>query len=305
MEQINRAKKRLQFIYFLFDEQTTRYTRLELKEPPPKDQPREGAILITLENSNLVPYYNCYDFIEIYSDIDLDYDDEFDEFQIEVNKYSMENLSQIRLILNDIHAYAVRNVEIYKTLLVPLLDNKEIKKVTGKHAFRNGHFSTVIKFYDGEKTSIVRNYDLAFYSNQISNYLQRVIYPNETGSDTGIQPVKSFDPTLTKPQLQKLFDELIKGNYIHPETDFKQFSDIFNAEVIESNQRVKWILESNKRKPHKTALRELLTLILGKSPEQKIVDACFTDILGDPIKLAKPKKNEYSNYYANFEKMIK
>ncbi|MEI8201616.1 MAG: hypothetical protein WCH34_01300 [Bacteroidota bacterium] len=300
MEQINRAKKRLQFIYYLFNEQITCRHDMVPKVPTTKE-----TSFYTLKDCNIVPYYRCYDLIEIYSDVDMINYDEFDEFQVETNTYSMNNLPQIRLILNDIFHLAVKNIEIYSTSLVPLLNNKEIKKIIGKHSFRNGHFYFTHQFQESESTSIVTNYELALYSCKIRDHLNNVIYSNETGSYKNKQPVKSFETTLTEPQLKKLFDELIKGNYINPETDLKQLKAIFNAEVIESRKKVKWILLSRKKQPHKTALRELLTLILGKRPEQKIVDVCFTDNLGNPIVLPKPKNNEPSNYYADLEKMIK
>ena len=69
-------------------------------------------------------------------------------------------------------------------------------------------------------------------------------------------------------------------------------------------QKIKWILLNRQGKPHKTALREFLLKMLSKTPTPKIIDSIFTDANGKPIKLAKSKTGEYSNYYSEIESLI-
>ena len=78
----------------------------------------------------------------------------------------------------------------------------------------------------------------------------------------------------------------------------------FGGVPCNNPQNIKWILLNRQVKPHKTALREFLSKLLIKIPTQKIIDSIFTDESGKSIKLVKPKKGEFSNFYSEIESLI-
>jgi len=78
----------------------------------------------------------------------------------------------------------------------------------------------------------------------------------------------------------------------------------FGGIQCKSPNKIKWILLNRQGKPHKTTLREFLSKLLIKIPTQKIIDTFFVDENGYTIKLAKPKKDEFSNYFSEIENLI-
>ena len=88
-----------------------------------------------------------------------------------------------------------------------------------------------------------------------------------TGNKTNL---KGFQSILNDKKTETLFEQL-KGSYIDKSTDEDCFKAIFKNEALPDGKTfepVKWILLNRKKQPHKTALRELLTLVTGKSPDQ-------------------------------------
>ena len=115
--------------------------------------------------------------------------------------------------------------------------------------------------------------------------------------------ITGFKSSLTDEQKEKLYNQM-QGNYI--DGNLNHFKAIFINEVLPFKfEKVKWIKLNRKKEPHKTALREFLTLVLGYSPDQKTLNSCISDSNGNNIQLAKPKAGEYSNSYSSFENMIK
>jgi len=115
-----------------------------------------------------------------------------------------------------------------------------------------------------------------------------------------------FDTELSVERIKIVYNAFKGGNIIDKSTKYTDFSEVFRKSILPNSfQEVKWILLNRAGKPHKTALREFLTLALGKSPDQKTINSCFTDRQGHKILLAKPKINEFSNYYTFFEKLFK
>lgn len=114
----------------------------------------------------------------------------------------------------------------------------------------------------------------------------------------------SLKDDLTKEQ-QIIFEKL-KNEYIGKDTNPEQFKAfLLQADnFAERFKPIKWILLNRQKKPHKTALRELLTMLFGKAPQQKTIDNYICDIDGRPIKLNKPKKSEYSNYFNDLTKIL-
>jgi len=108
----------------------------------------------------------------------------------------------------------------------------------------------------------------------------------------------------TNKQKEQLFNRLIEARFIDQETEFKTFEAIFSgSEIVRPFHRVTWIKTNPKGGAHKAALREFLTLLLGKFNE-KVVPFCFIDEQGNPIKLSKPKIIEPSNYFIELETII-
>jgi len=158
---------------------------------------------------------------------------------------------------------------------------------------------------------------LSFDDSQIYNYvLNQQKYQKElielqtktsanisTGIKTNLQGFHSY---LTLSQIETLFEQL-KGNYIAENTNPDHFKAIFKNEPLSAGfEHVKWILLSRNDKPHKTALREFLKIAFGKVPSQKTIDVYISDKKGNPIKLAKPKKEANTEYWTDiFKKMIK
>jgi hypothetical protein len=120
-------------------------------------------------------------------------------------------------------------------------------------------------------------------------------YSKETG----------FSCNLTDEQLTIHHKELL-GKYIDKYTSQKNYIAVFRRSFLPVKFiPIKWILLNDKKRPNKTALREFLTLALGKSPYQKTISICFTDQKGHEILLAKPKAGEFSNHYSFFEELIR
>ena len=109
--------------------------------------------------------------------------------------------------------------------------------------------------------------------------------------------------SLNENQIENLYNKS-KGKYI--KTTFDNFKSLFNRnQLSQSFEKVEWILLTNRNKPHKTAFREFLTILFDKAPNQKMIDAFFTDGKGKQIKLAKYKKDGNTGYWAClFEAMI-
>ncbi len=118
------------------------------------------------------------------------------------------------------------------------------------------------------------------------------------------QQKPTFKTKLTDLQLNHFF-EYLKIECIDKNTSYNLFRAVFNGKGYASNEKIKWILLNKKKVPHKSALREFLELTIDGKPTQKIIDNWFSDVKGEPIKLAKPKKGEYSNYFSDFEKALK
>jgi len=148
------------------------------------------------------------------------------------------------------------------------------------------------------------------YKDYVFNKLLKKINNSES-SPTEIEKhdktqLQGFKSPLNPIQIETLFVQL-KGNYIAENTKPDHFKAIFINEPLPPEfEKVKWIYSSRTNKPHKTALREFLKIAFGKVPSQKAIDVYISDKKGNPIKLAKPKKEANTEYWTDiFKKMIK
>jgi len=103
-------------------------------------------------------------------------------------------------------------------------------------------------------------------------------------------------------QLELLHKSLEQQKYIS--IDLKSWKYWFCDEQCDNPQKIKWILLNRKGSPHKTALREFLMMLCKTSSLDKIVKTVFVDSKGKSIQLAKPKADEYSNYYTTTQEMF-
>lgn len=134
--------------------------------------------------------------------------------------------------------------------------------------------------------------------------LEKITTTTSTSSSSSKnKEITGFQSSLTLSQIENLYKQL-QGTYIN--TTIENFNLIFKDKQLPDNFiKIRWILLTIQNKPHKTALREFITLILKQQPKQSMIDNLFTDKKGNSIILAKPKKNEYSNYYNSFENILK
>jgi hypothetical protein len=145
--------------------------------------------------------------------------------------------------------------------------------------------------------------EIQFIKNAIDE-AYRIFINNNSKSDNTFNNDKltGFQCNLEIEKIEKIYNEL-KGSFI--DSSLENFKAIFSNDSLPVNFiKIKWKLLNRNKKPHKTALREFLTLFFDECPSQKQIDNCISDIKDNPIKLAKPKANEYSNYYEVFEKIL-
>jgi len=236
--------------------------------------------------------------------LDYDFITEFNEYKLTAN-----NPQELKKMFLSQLEIAKENIELYNEKLSPIMKNPQ----TSKRNFCNIFISEdwEITYYNSEPETETRfdslvyncqpitNYELAKYSEAFAGYYLTEILKGES---VGIE--KSFFWTGSQAQLEALCEALKSAGYIHPATTNKVFAAIFSGIEIDANfHQVTWIKKNPKGTTHKTALREFLTLLLGKFPG-KTVPLCFMDINKSPISLNKPKKGEYSNYCGELEEII-
>lgn len=125
--------------------------------------------------------------------------------------------------------------------------------------------------------------------------------------DSSTDNILFFQTNLNTDQLKELFKHLINEKYI-AKTNEENFLQVFGKISVQDSffEPLKWLLLNDKAEPHKTALREFLTVVIGKAPNQQIINSCITDVNGKIIKLAKPKKEANTEYWTDiFKAMIK
>lgn len=108
----------------------------------------------------------------------------------------------------------------------------------------------------------------------------------------------SFESTLTKPQIKKLFKALVANKYIHEETIESDFKAVFSGDLPEGHNSIKWIDKSKKRhEPNAQTLFELLYLLKpyiesknydtsasNEANFYRLIKNCFADVKNLPEK---------------------
>jgi|GEM_PF-2609958 len=140
--------------------------------------------------------------------------------------------------------------------------------------------------------------ELEKFAREITNGKQQV---TSASKSTGTKKeITSFESTLTEPQLKILYDGLRDGKikFIHSETDFKQFTAIFENKPTNTIKPVKWL----KNKPQ---LFCLLNYLIDKNkitePESlyNLIEKCFFDKHGKPFQNLKQSYNTFINVTEN------
>ena len=169
----------------------------------------------------------------------------------------------------------------------------------------------------------------------VKEYVKCYCFPNETirldkisdwvlREQTNSEPIPiienwedmkqmSLKDDLTEEEQIK-FDKLksyeLKGeeiNFIGKDTKPEQFK-AFLLQVDNFAERfkpIKWVLLSRLNKPHKSALRDFLTILFGKAPQKKTINVYICDIDGNTIELNKPKNEENAYYYNRLIEILK
>ncbi len=140
------------------------------------------------------------------------------------------------------------------------------------------------------------NYFLKIEINKYIDYLNKELNKqNSTSAHNNTKTIiKSFESTLTDKQLIKLFTNLKRDRFIHPETDYKQFEAIFRAEAIENIKPIIWL----KFKPQLIYMfNELIPTNKVIQPESlyKTLEICFFDKKNKPFKNFKQSNNTQKN----------
>jgi hypothetical protein len=202
---------------------------------------------------------------------------------ISIDKHfnTKDKLKVIHILSQELKSFSIVGIRnLYKMGSVKVIE------------FINELSNTLIRMQDREEGKILEREDI------YKNLHQKKVNPDYCKQI-------GFKSAFTDEQLAKHHQEL-SGKYISKNTNLANYIAVFKGTSLPVKfVPIKWILLNDKKDPNKTALREFLTLALGKSPDQKTIDICFTDRNGEKIKLAKPKRHEYSKYFAEFEKLLK
>lgn len=163
------------------------------------------------------------------------------------------------------------------------------------------HLSCYKNSLDAYEIGIKRGYYYRAWYLVLENHKYFEGFFNELETEDELEKL-TFVTSFTAEQLAKLCNEL-KGVFIDKNTDCNLFKAVFDDEPVNKlSGKIKWILRSKQGKPHKTALREFLTFLLGTPPNQQVINYCISDANGDQIELA--KKHAPSNYYNDLERII-
>jgi len=212
------------------------------------------------------------------------------------NEYLEKSLSDLINQLDDITLKVYRDKDTLKSkILKRCLTHKDI------YEFVKNEQKITLKIKDLLERDCIKEWIDIATTFKVIDFIKENLKSNiRSISNSG------FQSSLEPPQIENLFNSLINGDYIDKNTNPDHFKAVFKNEPLpEGFKPIKWILLNNKKQPHKTALREFLTLALGKSPDRVTINTCFIDSKGRNIQLAKPKVKEFLNYYSNFEKMLK
>lgn len=172
----------------------------------------------------------------------------------------------------------------HKIFLLPLTSLKNVK--VNKAYFEN-HLRIIESIESIEREKELAKIDKQLYvldkiSNMINEKLNNTILPSR------------LQTNLTETQRSKLFDLLVKDDFIPDNTDPECFKWVFGDPKQPGQwQPIAW-------KPTKQGLRDLLTPILGTITEQHIRDIKQLFLKdGKPFKMYKPKKDEVSGRYGD------
>ncbi len=106
--------------------------------------------------------------------------------------------------------------------------------------------------------------------------------------------------------VKKLHKGLVDEEFIDKKTKEEHFIAAFTPKPLPYGfQKIKWMLLNREGNPHKTALREFLTMYCVKAPTQKDINRIITDVNNNEIQLPKPKPSEPSNYYITLTELVR
>ncbi len=220
---------------------------------------------------------------------------ELDQVECDVKQCSPETCTRPKL-KNNFYDFQIEKFELQKTYL----STGELKTYISERTKHYLNEMQEISSHRGKNQNANCLYNQMIW---LLDYFKNFNELNQMASEKQKPGVKSFSWTGSQAQLEALCQALIDAKYIHHETTKEAFKSIFSGGEVSSLNGVRWIKKNNKGGVNKTALREFLTLLLGKFQE-KTVPLCFLDINRKTISLNKPKADEYSTHYKELESII-
>ena len=119
--------------------------------------------------------------------------------------------------------------------------------------------------------------------------------------------LRGFDSQLSIEVLNSIFQQMTNEGFIKGR--IKDFEAIFNNQPLHNIEPLVW-LKNHNNKGNKTALRDILTIMLGKlnfnsKENSKRISHSFIDTRNNRMELNSPKQGQYSKYYRQFDDIIK
>ena len=193
--------------------------------------------------------------------------------------------------------------------LFPFFKEGWDKAVSGYYGYSNAAY----KKHEWIISKVQEKYkDVEFSTNYFENLSKQIIDEVTDGMAHFLYYVWLIDGDIESESFKELslkytFDQIIAlypklEHYI--QCDSSSLLHWIGQAKCSNPQKIKWMVLNRQGQPHKTAFREFLSKLLTVVPSQKIIDTVFIDLMGNPIKLAKPKKGEFSNYFAEIDELI-
>lgn len=184
--------------------------------------------------------------------------------------------------------------------------SKEIQDLEIAYQFYkkiNTDLRSLYEIHNHNLSEFMRFINDTIQNKHVDDRLQKIIESNALPS---VKSSHGFKCKLSISQIEKLFNKLKNEGFIDKKTNEVHFKAIFKDEILPLGFKpIKWIYVNRRKETHLTAFRELLTVALGKAPDQKTINACFMDENGKSIHLIKHKKEPNTESWTDtFKAMI-
>lgn len=218
--------------------------------------------------------------------------------------HKMREYCSIMPLVNGVPDVSKKMIEkndalIYNYVLEQKENKRKLLELEKKPKHNKNEYTVEVSWGDimpeiDKKLELIPDKIISLFENK-----QRLLETKDKGTGTK-KEITSFDSTLTEPQLKILYNELKDGRikFIHSETDFKQFTAIFENKPTNTIKPVKWL-------KYKPQLFCLLNYLIDKNkitePESlyNLIENCFIDKHGKPFQNLKQSYNTFINITEN------